>query len=255
MGVFDLGAPLLSALHALLLPWLPPAVEIAGWAGLCAWAGMWLYRRMSRQRELQELKVEVRAAMRELAAYAGDFAGLLSRVRQALRLTLRQVRLTLGPALLSSLPLLFVLPWLSNTFEYVLPPAGQHLDVSVAPGEAVLQWPPVLAVAPATNGSYRIVWPREGQSIAVRDRNDLLLFTLPLTAAVPVLHRHGAWNWFIGNPAGYLPAQAAVDVVEFSIPAREIISSGPSWLRHWLFPFLFVLIGWSLWLKARWRLH
>jgi hypothetical protein len=254
MGLFDLGAPLLAAIHARLETWLPPALEIALWALLCAWASMWLYRRLSRQYQLLQLKDQVRAATRELAAYAGDFGGMLSRVTQALRLTLRQVRLTLGPALLSSLPVLFVLPWLSNTFEYELPSAGRVQSLRVQDPAQPLSWVPDAAVVRTGNGEWKFVWPDSEHPIAVRDRHGLTLFTLPLTTAVPVLHKRGPWNWLIGNPAGYLPGQAAVEAVEISLPAREIIGSGPPWLRHWLAPFVLILIAGSLWLKVRWRL-
>ena len=41
------------------------------------------------------------------------------------------------------------------------------------------------------------------------------------------------WNTIIGNPAGYLPAEAPVDGVSIALPERQYLSVGPDWLRSW----------------------
>ena len=252
MGLLDLGSPLFTLLHACLSGWMPPLIEIGLWALLCAWGSMWLYRRLSRQQALLEIKGEIRVATHELAAYDGDFAGMLSKVKQALGLTLRQLRLTLLPALLASFPALLVMTWLSNTFEYALPQAGDIQIVSVTPLEESLTWSP--ALASQEKGKWQVVWPDFAHPITVRDRNGLVLASIPSAMPVPVLHKRLAWNWLIGNPAGYLPEHATVDALEISLPAMEIVKLGPPWMRMWMTPFLLVLVSWSIWLKMKWRL-
>jgi hypothetical protein len=63
------------------------------------------------------------------------------------------------------------------------------------------------------------------------------------------------WNWIIGNPAGYLPDNAAVAAIEVKLPELHVVDFGPEWLRDWPATFIAVLLTVSLALKFRWRLH
>lgn len=254
MGVLDIAAPLLALIHGWLMPWMPAAIEIALWAIVCAGVSMGLYRAVSRQQRLKELKGQVRSATLELAEYDGDFSGMLDKVGTALRLTMQQLWLTLLPAILASLPVLFVLTWLSNTFEYALPRSGQLITVTVTPADAELSWIPAAAATRTGKATWQLAWPALDHPLTVRDRNDIALASLPLSAPIPVLHKRIDWNWLIGNPAGYLPGNAAVDTLALSLPALDVIPFGPAWLRHWMSLFLAVLVSVSLWLKMKWKL-
>lgn len=254
MGFFDICAPLLTPLHRWLAVWMPAAVEIALWASLCAWASMGLYRLLSRQQQLQKLKPEVRAATLRIVDYDGDFSGMLTAVAHALRLALRQIRLTLLPAILGSLPLLFIVTWLSNTFEYESPRVGQTQSIKLALQAQDPLWPADTAVARVGPGEWQVKWPDAAHPIALKDQSGHTLLSLPLSAPVPAVSKWSPWNALIGNPAGYVPDQAVVDTVEVPLAPLDIVPVGPSWLRSWITLFLFVLISWSLWLKKKWRL-
>ncbi len=78
---------------------------------------------------------------------------------------------------------------------------------------------------------------------------------MPNAAKSDTVEKFGWFNWLIGNPAGYLPADAPVAHIHLELPRRQLLDLGPSWLRGWIFWYFLVALLVSLWLKWRWRLH
>jgi uncharacterized membrane protein (DUF106 family) len=134
MGLFDLPAPLLSWLDGQLALVLPPFWRVVVWGGLSAALSMGLYRRLSQQKAIARVAVELAESRQELSRYQGDFQGLKPRLGRMLRLSLRQVRLTFLPAVAASVPLLFLFPWLGPTFnsETYLPLSPRWLQSAEA---------------------------------------------------------------------------------------------------------------------------
>jgi hypothetical protein len=163
LGLLDLPAPLWSLIDdALTAIGSPALVRVMLYAIGSAWISMAIYRRTSRQSELAILAAQSRALRDELASYDGEFAGLMQRVRRLLRLSARHLGLSFVPAVLGGLPLLFVLPWLSNNFSYRLPEVGTRIDVvpqGVEDAAKALQWQPHDPGWDATLGGWRVDWP------------------------------------------------------------------------------------------------
>lgn len=265
LGLLDLPAPLWSLVdRALAAAWLPAGVRVAVFGVLSGWLCMWLYRRWSRQDQLAALAPQVKAARADLAAWDGDFAGLMARVRTVFALSGRHLRLTFAAAMLAGLPVLLVLPWLSNQFGHAWPAPGEPVRVQVlAPltPPATLAWTvpaqaPALRTIPGEIGpAWRVAWPAPGTALALA-ADGVPLLALPLAAPVPVVHRRvPAWNWLVGNPAGYLADDAPVEAIAIDLPPRQLHGVGPAWLRGWLAVYFIVVVVVSLALKARWRLH
>lgn len=265
LGLLDLPAPLWSLLdRALAAAWLPALARVALFGALSGWLCMWLYRRWSRQDQLALLAPRVKAARADLAAWDGDFAGLMTRVRTVFALSGRHLRLTFAAALLAGLPVLLVLPWLSNQFGHAWPAPGEPVRVQVlaptAPA-ALLAWdrpgqaPAVRTIPGEIGPAWTVAWPDPGTPLVLTaDGADLL--ELPLAAPVTVVHQRAPlWNWLVGNPAGYLADGVAVEAIAIGLPARQLHAIGPAWLRGWLAVYFIVLVLVSLLLKVRWRLH
>lgn len=257
MGLFDLPAPLFDFVDAILAACLlPPVARIVIHAFAFAVVGMLVYRRFSQQSRLAELRVELSATQRQLAGYDGDFAGLRTLIRRSMAMALRQVALTFWPAMLASVPLLFVLPWLSNRFAESEPVAGAAIEVCVIPPAAMdrLSWHPSGFAEVLQDGCWNVNWPASGASVELRDPAGAGL-RLPLPALTPVVHKRGWMNVLFGNPGGDLDESASFDALVLNLPAREIIAFGPHWMRGWMFVFFVPLFLVSLGLKMRWRLH
>lgn len=256
MGFLDLPSPLL-ALADSALQFLPGLARIAVWALLSAIATMWLYRRFSKQQELGELKPRIKDAQRRLARYDGPLQGLWPLIGESMRLSGRQMGMTLWPALIAAVPVLFVLAFLSNHYGHRFPGPGEPVDVTaVAARPAPQQWRwhgDVEARWLSEEGRWRIHWPETAGVLEAPGYGVVL--TLPLKAPVTVVHRRLWWNVLIGNPAGYLPGDAPVDAIELGLPRQRHLGFGPDWLGYWEVPYLLLLVVLSLLIKLKFRIH
>lgn len=256
IGLLDLPGFLLGPIDQVLAAiHVPALLRVLLWGALAGYAGMWLYRRWSPQQRIAELRGELAEVQRRLSSYDGEFSGLMPLIRRQFALALRQMRLTAGAALLAAVPILLVLPWLSNRYALQAPDAGSAIAVCVVPAAAAsrLEWNPPLATADA-QGCWNVAWPAAGQATVLREQGkDLLAWPLPAPASL--VHKPHWLNWLIGNPAGYLPDTSAIERVDFGFTPVEFIPWGPSWLRGWEAAFFLSALVISLHLRWRWKLH
>lgn len=257
LGLLDLPAPLFDALDDLTADLhIPVLLRILAYACACAWIGMRVYRRFSDQPRLLALRAEIAAVQSALARHDGRFAELGVLIRRNLSLSLRQLGLTLIPALLASLPLLLVLPWLSNRFDYASPLPDTSVNVCVQPPDAAatLHWQATQAIA-QESGCWRLTWPATGDTAMLMDSQGTPLHAFVTPAHSAFIYKYTKYNWLIGNPDGYLPATAAADLLAVTLRPREVFPAGPAWLRSWEIWYFGLLVLVSLTLKLRWRLR
>lgn len=241
LGLLDLPAPLFAWIDAVLAQALPPLGRLALWAVAAAVVSMALYRLLSPQATFALLKEESAAARVALAGYEGPLAGLWPYVGRALAPAGTQLRLALGPALLASLPVLVLMVWLGAHYGHHLPEPGESVAVQALRGtDAVV--------------SRTVAWPDPGATLALRDSSGREVLVLPIGTAVPAIDKWRWWNALVGNPAGYLAPDAAVDRVTLDLPAASYLTFGPAWLRGWEAVFLTSLVLASLALKAAFRI-
>ena len=86
-------------------------------------------------------------------------------------------------------------------------------------------------------------------------KDGTLLFSLPLEAAVPVVHQRLWWNSLIGNPNGYLPPESPVQEIAFDLERVEYLGIGPGWARTWELSYFLLLILCSLGIKVAFKIH
>ncbi len=206
------------------------------------------------QRALAEAREKVKRTQSALAAHAGDFGELQILIRNNLAATLRQLALTVLPALAGSLPMLFVLPWLSNRFDYVAPAPGEEVRICATPASAVakIQSGAHQFATIGSDGCASV--PSSSETVSLIDAAAVNLYTLPQSIQTPVVARFSLFNALVGNPAGYLPDTSPLEAVEISLRKFDVIDVGPDWMRRWEFPYFEVLIGISIFLKLRWRI-
>lgn len=253
MGLFDLPTPLFSVIDGVLAMLLPPLLRLAIWGIISGWVAMLVYRLFSAQQKMAALKAAQKEQQKQIAGFDGEFAELLPLIRAALALGFRQLGLALGPALLASVPVLFIITWVAGEYGYATPAAGSEVLVTVEPAGSNLHWSAQTQVK-ASDGGWLINWPAPGQSLTLSDHRQTLL-VLPLAQAVPIIHKQRWWNLLMGNPLGYLPADGQVEVVHIGLPGQVIIAAGPAWMRGWMFSFFIAFLLSSIGLKWLLRLH
>lgn len=255
MGLLDLPSPVFAVIDGALF-FLPDLAVIAFWALVSAMGTMWLYHRYSKQDELAELKPQIKAVQKELARYDGPMNGLWPLIRRSTSLSGKQMGMTLWPALVASLPVLFVLAFLSNEYGYHFPEAGESVTVAPVGADEPSSWQwrgTADAEWSADEEHWTVAWPEDEASLAAGD--DETLITLPTDEPVTVVHKRQWWNWLIANPAGYLDETAPAEAIEIGVPRQRHLPFGPAWLGYWEIPYLVLLVVFSLTIKARFRIH
>lgn len=256
MGVFDVASPIFAWVDGLMSGWLPDTIRLVLWAVVAGVASMALYRVTSNQARLTAIKAEMATLRQEIAAFDGPFSGMWKLVGRNLRLALRQLWVTFVPAVIASLPVIFLLVWVSNSFDATMPAPGEPVEVEAFARDGAmlpaLHWRGDARVT--GEGKWTVAWPDAGRHLELVDADDEVMLTLPPAAPVGVVHQRRWWNTLLGNPAGYLPP-GPVDAVEIDLPRREYLPFGPGWLRGWIPLFFAVVIAVSLLLKILWRLH
>lgn len=250
MGLFDWPSPALDFVDN-LFRFLPPFIRLLLWGVSTGLLSMLCYRACSDQQRIATARQAATASRDAMGAYEGhEFAELWQLASVAVRDSMRHFGRVLGPALLGSLPALCIIVWASNSFAYRLPAVGEPVILSPSP--------PVALNLPRADdeGGYTIGYPAAANPVIVRTpgyARDLL--HLPLTAGVPVIHKQLWWNRFIGNPLGYLPADAPMQALHIQLQPQEFLGSGPSWLRNWAFIYFSALLLSSLAIKFLLRIH
>ncbi len=235
MGLFDLAAPLLQAVDGAIGIVLPATARLVLWGVLAGWMTMVAYRRLSNQERIGELKREQKARQREISEFDGEMDELLPLIFSTLRLGIRQLGLAIGPALLATIPVLFLVAWVAGAFGYHQPAPGAQVSVTATPQEAALDWQPGLAATPAEEG-WLLEWPGNGEVVTLA-KDGIALLRLPAGRPVPVIHKKQWWNLLFGNPIGYLPEQSALEQIDIGLPPQQFIPVGPAWIRGWMFLF------------------
>lgn len=237
MGLFDLPAPLLAWLDAALAGFVPPLGRLAIWGVIGAVVSMLLYRAVSPQARIARGKRRLAEARRELNDYEGELGDAGPLIFHMLGVAMRQVGRTTLPAVIASLPLLALLVWLSTAYGHTWPQSGVTPAVTVEPERFQGRW----LGRPA---------PGEPPRVRIADGNGGPVAEIPLREPVPVVHQHQLWNYLIGNPAGYLPEDSAVEQVRVALPSPDYLGFGPGWMRGWAVPFFLVLVSASIAIKV-----
>jgi len=254
MGFFDLPAPLFGAIDQLLSMALPGVLRLVLWGILAGWLTMVVYRRLSNQDRIQLLKAEQKEQQKIISGFDGEFEELFPVIRHTLALGMRQLGLSLGPALLATIPILFIVVWVAGNFGNEQPSVGSPVSIEINTEQAAIDqfdWSSP-GEATQTETGWELSWPSAEQPNAFL-QDGRSLFELPSGHSIPVIHKHQWWNWLMANPIGYLPDDAVVDSIDIGLPEQQFLSFGPGWLRGWMFSFFlsFLLssIGFKLALK------
>ncbi|MDX1570344.1 MAG: hypothetical protein R3200_07655 [Xanthomonadales bacterium] len=254
MGFFDLLNPAFDAVDGFLAGFAAQPVRLIFWAFVGSLVTMLLYQRLSRQDQMGQLKGELRQAQRALSNFDGEFDELRPLIARTLGLSMKQLGLSLGPAVLASLPLIFLLAWAATRFAANAPDPGDPVQVTLQPPTAEAHWSPPTAAEMLDPGVWRVDWPGPGETLELSSGDEELV-SLPTPQPTPIVHKKQWWNALFANPGGYLPPEAPLKAVEIGLPSASYLPFGPDWVRSWLTAFLLALFAFSLLLKIVLKIH
>ena len=132
LGLFDLPAPLLQWVDERLSTVLPAALSVALWAVVGGIVCLELYRVVSPQKRIREIRQETKAVQQQLAGYDGEMEEAWPMIKSMLGLSLKRVGIVIPATLLGAYPIIVLLVWLSSAYGHVFPARGEPVAVDIA---------------------------------------------------------------------------------------------------------------------------
>jgi len=224
MGFFDLLTPVLMWVDQLLEHVLPITLRLIFWGLISALLGVWVFKLTCRFERLAAIKQQLADAQQIMIDHDGEFSELMPLAWKTIKLSLNRLRITVLPAMLSVLAVMFVLVFLSNRYDAKEPGSNTAIAFSIAGDQGSWYWQD-----PETGErTDALMWPAEGQIRVLTNGTEQVL-SAPFKP-VSIIHKKQWWNVLIANPAGYLDEQALIDEVTFEFPAATV----PSWMDDYL---------------------
>jgi uncharacterized membrane protein (DUF106 family) len=247
MGFFDLLSPLFLSFDELISPIFNPLLRVIFWAFISAVISNSIFKWLSNPEKISSLKTKLKSMQQQLNQHDGEFSEFKSLAIGTIKVSIKRMGMTFFPAMIASLPLLFVLTYLSNNYGLVTPKASEDVQYQVNWSDKNNSRPLTLInklqkSVVLNQGS--IHWPQEPQTTTLLEADTLKIVDFPL-APSPIVHKKQWWNALIGNPAGYLPAESNINSIVFEFQNLELIEFGPNWARGWLFIYFTMTIIFS----------
>lgn len=245
---FGILAPVLDPANS-VLAFLPDWLAISLWGVIAGLGSMFLYKRFSAQERLSEIVAETAAIKAELDATPTADPAYRRLMGQQMRLGGKRLWMSLGPALLSSLPVLFVAVWLDGAYGLSQPEPGKPVAILAEDAAAIrVEGGQQLAAG------WLVSWPLPGETLAITGADGETLLeigdqTQPGVAAAP-----GIMRFLFGAPAGALPAGSPVESLIIETTPRDIAFANQVFPFQWTIPFFAALILASLGLKFALRI-
>ena len=243
-GLLNLAFPVFNAIDSLLAVALPAVLRVVVWGGVSGALAMGLYWLLSDQEGVRQRQARMKDLRAEMKANEDDFQKVMALSRQNLKESFGLLGRVLGPGLLSGLPVLFVIAWISAYYTYATPAPGTAVALQAEPADSGLH------AEPAAGGPLSLAWPAAPGEARLVDKSGPVFAALPLAPPVNVVHKPAWWNWLWGNPAGYLDAGGATEAVTFALDRWVLLPGVPGWMDGWEFAFFASTILVSIVLKV-----
>ncbi|MEJ2717812.1 MAG: hypothetical protein P8182_11835 [Deltaproteobacteria bacterium] len=247
--------PILNLLDrwlSFILPW--ELARICFWGLLCAASSMTLYAWLSDQKGVAELKDEakkLRSAIMDPEVEESEFRRMM---RQNLLVSGRLLGKVFAPAVLSSLPSLLIILWLSTYQSYALPAPGSSVGVEAVPSSECLVAAPGDILKRNDNG-LSITVGEKPRSIRFVKCGHLAYQGNPFVPPTAEIGRWAWWNVLWASQAGYVRPDSGLESLFFHFPRKEFLKGLHPYLSSWEFPFFVTLLVVSVAVKFGFRIE
>lgn len=245
---FGIADPVLAPIDG-ILGFLPAWMALCLWGVVAGLASMMLYKRFSAQQELATIVEETKELRDQMNATDSSDPAYRQLLGRQMKLGGKRLWKSLAPALLSSLPVIFLAVFLDGRYGLSEPEAGKPVAI-------LAEQPELIRVqgGQQLSAGWLVNWPGPGEVLSIMDEAGSTLLeigndTRPGLAAAP-----GVMRFLFGAPAGALPADAKVDSLMIETTPRDIAFVNQVFPFQWTIPFFLALIMASLGLKFALRI-
>lgn len=247
-GLFGRLDPIFLFLDG-LMPF-PPMIRLLLWGLLAGALSILLYKRFSPQTRLNALAEETSSVRRNLKTMQAGDEGYSTNVMRSVRLSLKRLGLSLAPALLSALPVLFMVSFLDARYGLQDPKPGQPVAVLSERDRDI-----VLNEGQKLSSGWIVSWPGEGETVEVRDTEGTHILSITPDSRPGLASKPTILTFLFGATAGSLPSNSGVESLVVETTPRDIVQKGLIFPYQWTIPFFLAVILASLMLKFTLRIR
>ncbi len=234
---------------------LPLSVRLSILGALAGILSITIYAKLSPQASIAKLKKKTRSLQREMLNVDLEFVDFWRLSKENLKTSLRLFTTVLGPALVSALPVIFLVIWINTCLAYEAPPTPSDLVVTTEQGNIELQMIIDTNLDEISQKEIHDHNLANSQKIVVMADEMVIYSGTPLSPPTPVIHKRRCWNVLLESPAGYVVEDAPIDSIMLNVSKKQIIKWMPNWATGWEVPFFtFVLIA-ALGIKLGFRIE
>jgi hypothetical protein len=231
---------LLSSFDGWIAPYLSGLVRACLYGALSGVGALILYAVVSNQSRIKGLKSEARRLRKQMLDATLSYREMMQLSKKNLMVSLRLLGHALWPCLLSSLPPILFMAWMSIYQSYTLPTNGMPISVTFVPKTAPVVIEPSGISTEFGNGK-RVIAVEPGQSMWFGIDGKTVYEGIITNPPVETVHKKRWWNAVMADAAGYIRSDAPVDKIVFDFPRKRFIEGGPAWLATWELPFFLLL--------------
>lgn len=247
-SVFGAFNPLFSSVDSILW-FLPVWTRLVFWGVLAGLCSMAIYRRISAQARLNELAAEIQSIRQKLNTLDVSEPAYRGLVTQSLKLGGKRLGISLLPALVSALPVIFLAIWVEANYALSEPKPNSVAAILVESPDSIH-----ISGGQKLAAGWLINWPNEGEKLAIADGGGNLVYEItpqssPGLAAVP-----GMMKLLFGADAGALPEGSPVDTLVIETAPRALFAEHIVFPHQWAIPFFMALLLASLGMKFALRI-
>jgi len=248
MGLFDVLSPFFLSFDDLLKPFTNSLFRISFWALISAIVSSFAFKKLSNPTKISQLKTKLKAKQNQLNQHDGEFSELKNLAIDTIKLSIKRMVLTFIPALLASIPILFILTYLSNQYELKQPQLNDSIHLNIEwqkdKNQQLVQTQNNTTIK--SGAIETINWPAINNPIYLQNSTgNVTIMSFPFNIS-NIIHKKQWWNTLIGNPAGYLTDDSDINSISFDFKPQQIIGFGPPWVRSWLFIYFFMTFSFSI---------
>ena len=220
---------------------LPYRIALLGLAaGTCA---IVLYKLVSNQAKISSFKTTIRKLRREILKSDLEYSSFVQLNKQNFKTSFKLLGYTLGPAILSAIPVLIVASWLHTYHGYAVPKQETiELQLSPVPEEKVFLLPESIVLDRA-DGHFTLDqnWKKE---IQIKTGGEIVYEGNPFSPPTPEIGKDSWWKSFFSPLPESLRDKSTINTIKLDLPRKQIMNIQPHWLFRWEGPyFIFVFIA------------
>jgi hypothetical protein len=246
--------PVLNLVDGWLAVWVPDLARICIWGAVFGAGTLVIYFVLSDQTAIAELKRETRELRRRTLDPNLEKSEVLRLGWRNLAISFRLLAKTGVPSLLSALPVVVIVCWLSAYQGYGLNADNVPVELEILPTDQGVTFFPSEAFIRKSEYNGFIAGDKCVQVRLFCDGR-LVYDGTPSCPPSGRVRKKVWWNLLVGSEVGYIDSRSTLEELQFRFPRKMFLHGVPIWMGTWELPFFLSLAAVALAIKMAFRVE